>query len=114
MKPRKKQNKTRKIFYQKPIPLDANSYDRRSEEFGRDVVSDVGLAKPEETSHTEIYVSPDGRSMTEITEQKQVGPGRISYSIQESSVYRNIPFLPVKIGKKTRRKKHHPRKKNRS
>jgi len=64
--------------------------------------------------HDDIYVSPDGRSMTEITEQKQVGPGRISYSIQENSVYRSLPFLPVKKEKKTRRKNHnHHRKKNR-
>lgn len=81
MKTRKHQRKSRKIPKPQPIP-----------------------------SHTEIYVSPDGRSISAFTEQKQVSPGRISYSIQESSVYRNTPFLP---GKKTRRKKHHD-KKNRS
>jgi hypothetical protein len=98
MKTRKHQRTSRKIPY-------SEGRRRSPEEYA------LPHAKPPPIpSHTEIYVSPDGRSISAFTEQKQVSPGRISYSIQESSVYRNTPFLP---GKKTRRKKHH-HKKNRS
>ena len=61
--------------------------------------------------HTEIFVSPDGRSMTEITEERQVAPNHIHYSIHESSVYRNPPFVFTKKNKRTRKHQRKPRNK---
>ena len=82
--------------------------------------------------HTEIYISPDGRSISEITEERRVEPivrpittsssvlcrrnspllsyrpefsgNHIRYTIHESSVYRNPPLLVTKKNRKT--KKH--------
>lgn len=60
--------------------------------------------------HTEIYISPDGRSISEITEERRVEPNHISYIIHESSVYRNPPIL---VSKKNRKTKKHLRKSRR-